>query len=314
MNLQIDFNSYYEFTVNKLNNYTNKLFYKNEGKIYMLHRVLKKNTQNLKNFENMSIDPITLKNKLLKDIKDGYVFITITEFYDIILYKKIPNYKFIILTIDDGYKDTFTNFFPIVKELNIPFTFYVSSSFPNKKIALWWNYLNDVLIGKIENKKLTNNINKINRNNIYIEYSKKLLRLGSTINDNFEDILNISFTDLNILYKNDFIEWDDILIMSQNDLCTIGAHTDMHYGLKFTDLNIIEIDIQKNISEIQHYLNITPEHFAYPYGSYFSVGNREFNLLSKMNFKTAVCTYNADIFKSDFKKLFSLPRIVLNND
>jgi peptidoglycan/xylan/chitin deacetylase (PgdA/CDA1 family) len=88
----------------------------------------------------------------------------------------------------------------------------------------------------------------------------------------------------------------------------------MHFGLRFGKPDEIIADIYRNVNEIKSYIGKTPKHFAYPFGTYYSVGSREFNLVRKFGFNSAVNTFSDSIFKGDKANLFSLPRVVLNND
>jgi peptidoglycan/xylan/chitin deacetylase (PgdA/CDA1 family) len=311
---------YIEFTNRTIKSFCNNQLSSPIASIYMLHRVRVFNSKNLKNFEDMNVDPNTLRTKIAKLIDDGNVFVSMDELLNILVGKvKLlnPSKRFIVLSVDDGYLETYTTLFPILKEFNIPFIFYVSSSFPNKKIGLWWNYLNQIVCNHSEFRVLDKdyNLNTLEKKaKFYVDFRKRFLRDGQNIESEFEDIFNVEYSNLVSFYKQELINWDQIVEMSHSDLCTIGAHTDMHFGLRFSNPDEIIADIHRNVNEIRSYIGKTPYHFAYPFGTYYSVGRREFNLVRKFGFKSAVNTFSDSIFKVDKANLFSLPRIVLNND
>lgn len=308
-----------ELVYRKLDNKFNCITQNSFATILMLHRVRTFNPNNLPFFESMNIDPVLLKKKLVKYICDGYKFISLDELLIILEKRNSEKHeKLLVLTVDDGYIDTYTNLFPILNELQIPFTFYVASSFPNKKIALWWNFLNDLLINcnsiQLYNKiKLDNStIQKKQRN--YILLSREILKMGNEIHSQFDNLFQTKYEEVVQNYSKELIDWCHINEMSKSSLCTIGAHTDMHFGLRFSQLKDIRKDVYSNKEDIIRYTGKTPFHFAYPYGTFFSVGFREFRLIEQLGFKSGVNTFSAGIFASDHRNTFSLPRVVLNND
>jgi len=303
----------------KMHNYFNELTQNPFATILMLHRSRKYNFNNLQFFEDMNIDPLILKNKILKYISDGYKFVSLDYLLTILKEKNCNNHKkLLVVTIDDGYLETYSNIFPILNNFNIPFTFYVSSSFPNKKIGLWWNFLNDSLINNnkitLFNKVLVDISTIQKKQNTYINLSRELLKMGKNIESNFVRMFNVEYDTLVHAYQDNLIDWDHINEMSKNSLCTIGSHTNNHFGLRFSNLEDVVKDILINKEDIKKYTGTIPIHFAYPYGTYYSVGMREFNLIKKLDFSSGVNTFSTNIFPSDFNNRYSLPRVVLKND
>ncbi len=79
-------------------------------------------------------DPLVVSKELfrthLQAIKDaGYTTITLDELYDY-LYNgaKIPK-KSVVITLDDGYKDNYTNAFPILKEFKMKATMFIIADY-----------------------------------------------------------------------------------------------------------------------------------------------------------------------------------------
>lgn len=81
----------------------------------------------------------------------------ITEKFDVIKLNDVPKYltkkqsrKFVVFTLDDGYKDNLTNALPVFKKYNVPFTIFVTTNFPDKKAILWWYLLEDLILSHDE--------------------------------------------------------------------------------------------------------------------------------------------------------------------
>lgn len=295
------------------------MFQKPIAEILTIHRVGIKTKRGIKAFMDLTITPEFLEKKIETLKMEGYRFISIDYLFEILSYNlKLEDKKLIVLTIDDGYKDTFDVTYPILVKNNIPFTFYVANAFPDKKILLWWDYLNDLII----NKSLISLKNGYNytcntpeqKQRTYIDLSKKLLRMGNKIDVEFAKLFNVRHADLLQNYKHLLIDWEDISTMSFNSLCTIGAHSSQHFGLRFSSISEIKKDIIRNKSKMNEITGKTISHFAYPYGTHYSVGNREYSIVKKLNFKTAVVTYSSPVFKYHQNQLLSLPRIQLSDE
>jgi peptidoglycan/xylan/chitin deacetylase (PgdA/CDA1 family) len=84
--------------------------------------------------------------------------------------------------------------------------------------------------------------------------------------------------------------------------------------LRYRNIESVKNDILQNVKDIEVRLGLRPKHFAYPYGTFFSVGKREFELVKHIGFETAVNTFSSEVYLTDEINLFSLPRTVLKYD
>ena len=91
-------------------------------------------------------------------------------------------------------------------------------------------------------------------------------------------------------YSNLCLNWEEIKILDQHPLVTIGAHTNSHPNLKkLTEQEAFdEMSYSKNLLEEK--LKHSIEHFAYPFGTPNEADVREFELASRCGFQTAVTT------------------------
>ena len=115
------------------------------GTIFMLHRVYPFEDGKLLPNENMKVSPLFLERFIIEFKSLGYEFISINELYEILKNNRNVK-KQIVFTLDDGYKDNYVIAYPIFKKYNIPFTIYLSTSFPEKSAVLWWYVLEELII------------------------------------------------------------------------------------------------------------------------------------------------------------------------
>jgi len=292
----------------------NKIISQKIGVILTLHHVI-----NSIDEINSRITPLYITDRFLEEIirnfkKRGYSFISIDELiFGICKNKYIKNNKLVVVTMDDGYKDVYKNAYPIFKYYKVPFTLYVAASFPDKKAILWWHIIDKIINEEGECCK---------KGSLLYKYHKKILKHGINQKIALELLLkNILSKRENIdiyceeynaeLNKSMLIDWDDIKEMNRDPLCTIGSHGYWHFGLRYAPTYQVYRDMLVSKRILERKLNIRVDHYAYPYGTPYSVGPREFKLALMAGYKTAVTNGKEYLYQSDFKKLFCLPRYML---
>jgi peptidoglycan/xylan/chitin deacetylase (PgdA/CDA1 family) len=210
-------------------------YYEGVATIFMLHRVHPFEDNKLFSNENMKVSPEFLEMFITQLKSEGYEFINLDRLYDILQNKESTKKK-IVLTLDDGYKDNYEIAYPIFKKHKIPFTIYLTTSFPEKKAILWWYILEDLIMEYDEIKLSKNRIFKCKTNKekerVFLEIRLIIISLKQ---DNFLDELNDLFESNDIDWYSKINElsmnWKQIIDISNNDLCTIAGHTKNHYAL-----------------------------------------------------------------------------------
>lgn len=286
--------------------------------IFMLHRVDEIDNTKISANENMKISPDFLEKFILKMKEQGFEFISLNELYQLLEAKKNTQKK-IIMTLDDGYVDNFTQAYPIFKKHKVPFTIYITTSFPEKNAILWWYVLEELLHQHTELKLSDGsfysyeNINE--KNQVFLAIRKKILKLDQT---NLLQELNQLF----VHYKIDWYQctqkivmtWAQIQQLSQDSLVTIASHTKNHYAFNRISEELISEEINEANSLIEHYIGNKIEHFAFPFGSIYEVEKAQIELVKKMGFKTVVTTRKGNIFRQHKNYVHCLPRVMLTEN
>lgn len=286
--------------------------------IFMLHRVSHFESIKLQPNENMKISPEFLEKFIFNLKSQGYKFISLDDIYNI-LKKGNKIKKQIAFTMDDGYRDNYEIAYPIFKKYDIPFAIYVTTSFPQNKAILWWYALEDLIL---KNKTL-----KLSNGKIYDCKTKEqkedtFLRLREVIisfdRKDFLNSLNNLFCDYGVDWfanNNELcMDWKQIIELSKDDMCTIAGHTKNHYALNKLTIEEVKTEIMEANNLLEEKIGKKIEHFAYPFGSRFEIGQREFDIVKSMGFKTAVTTRAGTIYKEHIDHLESLPRIMLTEN
>src|SRR3989338_4734778 len=120
---------------------------KKEVIILMYHGITAKKDA-VTNFDNKHVH-IEKFEKQLAYLKKDYNFISMEEF---ILWhegeENIPD-NAVIMTFDDGYKNTYTNLFPLLQKYNAPAVIFLHTAYIGKKEIAWY----DVVAYAIANTK-----------------------------------------------------------------------------------------------------------------------------------------------------------------
>jgi len=309
--------SYIEYGYTVLENNLISIIQKPIATIMMLHHVNETSIYRINCLKDNSITPDFLENTIKWLLDKKFEFVSISDLEHALNNNLWDgNGRKLVISIDDGYKDTYDKAFPIFEKYKIPFIFYVSSAFPDKTVLLWWKYLNDII--SLNDKIQLNNGNVLlcdtyeKKQKVYISLSKKILRMGNNINNDFNKLFKNSIEEIIEKYKELLIDWQSIKEMSMSEFCSIGAHSTNHIGLRYCDSEYVMADIIKNKRKIEEIIGKDVRHFAYPFGTHFSVGRRDYKLAIKAGFATATATYSSDVFPYHKNNLYCLPRKMLH--
>ena len=130
--------------------------------IYLFHGVINKpiKKESVLNYNNKHIHIKKFKTFLKKISKLGKP-ISMNEVYDIINNKKKDKKKSFAITFDDGFENNISIAAPVLINLQIPFTIYITTSFVDKNAMSWIDKI-DYAINETKKKQI--NIPELNKN------------------------------------------------------------------------------------------------------------------------------------------------------
>lgn len=284
------------------------------GVVLMLHRVCERMNGHLPSNEHLKISPAFLEKAIVKYKKAGFSFISLDQLYEILTGKLSIDKPFVCFTLDDGYLDNYDNAYPIFKKHQIPFAVFVATDFPDKKAVLWWYVIEDLILksSKIklsDGSQYTCNTFQEKWDTFrYIREKVLLLDQQNMINE-----LNQLFSDYNLNWLSPVqslsMNWEQIKLLTQDPLCTIGGHTVSHVALNTLSLEDLDNETTNGINIIQAHTSYKPEYFAYPYGSEKENGEREYAYIRNSDIKMAFISYGGFINSNCL--LEQVPRFML---
>lgn len=229
---------------------------------------------------------------------------------------------FVVLTFDDGYRDTVDFALPILERHGAPFTVYIATGFADRAAGMWWLELEEVLrrTEKIEidddDLPLSMPTRTASEKTDAFERVYWALRGGSE-----ERLLRV----IGRLAANNGVDgiamvealcmgWDEIAELARHPLATIGAHTITHKMLAKWPVNIARTEMFGSKERIERKLGQAIRHFAYPVGDSTSAGPREFALARELGFDSAVTTRPGMVFPDHCEHQTALPRVSVNGN
>jgi peptidoglycan/xylan/chitin deacetylase (PgdA/CDA1 family) len=286
------------------------------GHILMIHRVVEPDGKpRLPENQLYEITPAILKNTIRFFRDRNYVFKSLDAMVDDIQAGE-KSEKFVCVTFDDGYTDTCTTAYNILKEEGIPFCVYITTDFPDRKAAFWWNMLEESLLAGDEMRfSLDGKEHRIpcaafqEKRDAFQSICRLVLNSENGISAAWKAVFEPLRLDRTAWVDRLAMSWDLINRLGRDPLVTIGAHTCTHPSLAGLTEEEALHEICDSRAIIREKTGLKVEHFAYPYGSTLDVTQREARLAASLGFKTAVTTNRGNVYRYHRKRLMLLPRI-----
>ncbi len=227
----------------------------------------------LENDHNLlCVSPIRFRQQMLY-IKHNYQIVRFEDDWETL------DSDAVCITFDDGYLDNLEYAVPILEEIGIPATIFVSTGTMDQSRELWWDELEYLLLAGQD---------------IPMEFELKDDEFGCRWDTSTWEYRRNCYKALHILMK-DFItvrkreEWlmqlwdwrekqrkgrknnltvsqDDCKRLAKSELISIGAHTVSHPSLANLDRESQEIEIRTSIDGLSRILNKKITLFSYPFG------------------------------------------------
>jgi peptidoglycan/xylan/chitin deacetylase (PgdA/CDA1 family) len=249
----------------------------NELTILLYHGVTK--------CRSIGIENASKKHISLNDYHEQMLFLkkhaNILSMDDVINHYK-ENLSFperaVAITFDDGFENNYTNCLPIIDEMNISTTFYISSGMIDSDEMFWVDKIEDCINltsqkeiqvesnGKSLLLDLKSNESKI----ISLMKIKKICKLAN--NESKDDLIEqvISQTKVNpsIDHAENYkvLNWNQLKEMHGNEAVIIGGHSLKHEILSSLSDNHMKENIKESLRLLNSNLMTITNHYSYPEG------------------------------------------------
>ncbi len=240
-----------------------------------------------------------------------------------------PKEKTCVVTFDDGWRDTYTNAYPILKKYGIHATVFLATSYigttrwpwpeqlsylaMNHKVtqqAIQVSAASDATLGRVTlmicSALSVNPSPQVGQIDALIEALKPFpVEVIHEALDRIYHVLGLSAPSDRL-----FMNWDEVKTMSQDGI-TFGSHTCTHRILTGLSLEEVRKELKDSMSTIQKkIINFIPV-FSYPNGDY----NPEIQkLVRECGYEAAVTTRPGPQSHTGPEDMFGFRRIGIHND
>ena len=291
------------------------------GAVFMLHHVRPPRKGEFQPNRHLEVAPEFLRAMLSHLRSRDIDVITMDEVHDRLRTRNFSR-RFACFTLDDGYRDNRDFALPVLREFDAPFTLYVASEFAEGTGRLWWIAL-EMAIAKASAIEVTIG-GAPGRLDTSTPAAKQAAfdRLHDWLRGLAEHDLRREVTELCARHLVDeaaicrglCLSWDELKLLAQQPLVTVGAHSITHCNLARQSEAISSHELTVSRARIESALQRPIVHLAYPYGDKGAAGQREFALARAAGYKTAVTTRPGMIFPESADHLTALPRVSLNGN
>lgn len=248
----------------------------NKFPIFLFHGVVTSYQERVRNYNRKHIESEYFRDVLSCLLRAGGNPISMD---DILAARhrqiSLPERAFAI-TFDDGFENNLSVAAPILYDLSVPATIYVTTKFVEENLMSWVDRI-EFAISTTSRRELvlpwskvfsiTNVESKVRvleevRSYVKTSPGTNPNQIADYIQDRLDTPRVYSLDDQFNLKLN----WDQVRELSSNELISIGGHTHTHQILSHLDEGSLNYEISESIKTINVQLGINVRHFSYPEG------------------------------------------------
>lgn len=263
--------------------------------VFLFHGVVERNQYQIRNYTKKHLTAQVFQ-QTLEDLKENGSPVSMDEIATHHkLGKSLPPRSFAI-TFDDGFENNYSVAAPILSELQVPATFYITTLFVQDNLMSWIDRIERcfeiVEYGKLalpwdsEPVRLNSVHEKITLLNEIRDHAKydpaiDLDLLASSIAKQWEIEDVTKGCDPLDLKMN----WEQVAALAESELFSIGGHTHTHQIMSFMDKQELEKEVKQSLQLLQQKCSIQTTHYSYPEGLEYCYNQEVIEVLIKHSIK-----------------------------
>jgi peptidoglycan/xylan/chitin deacetylase (PgdA/CDA1 family) len=225
---------------------------------------------------------------------------------------------FVAFTLDDGYCNNEAHAAPVFRKYAVPYTVFVSPGLSEGTTLPWWEVVEKVVRDNdaVRVPFLPDPIPSRTVAEMRRAFNRIFLHLTHECPESYLDGTVRQLAERNGVAADKaatcVMDWAALQRLSEDPLCTIGAHSMTHARLSRLDSRDVFRELQQSREVIGEKLGQAPDFFAYPYGYREACGPREFALAAEVGYRAAFTTRLHALSPRTASNLHALPRLSLN--
>jgi peptidoglycan/xylan/chitin deacetylase (PgdA/CDA1 family) len=291
------------------------------GVIFTLHRVLPDDPADFSPNAILQIKPDFLDFAIQRIRQLGFEIVDLGEGIRRIE-SEFQEKRFAVFTFDDAYRDNLKYALPILRKHQCPFTLYVPTALVDGIGEVWWQALEDIVAQQEaiavtehgENDYIPTATLAEKRAAYDALYAKMRAMPEPARVALIRDLAGKYNLDIEAHCRGLIMNWTELRLFADEQLCTIGAHTVHHYELAKLPPDQARSEIEMSVKVIEAQFGKRPIHLSYPIGGTASAGAREYQLAKDLGLRSAVTTIPGGLYRKHRDALLALPRVSLNGN
>jgi peptidoglycan/xylan/chitin deacetylase (PgdA/CDA1 family) len=286
------------------------------GSILMLHHVSNANWSPLGLHSGLTITPEFL-DRLLADIRRrGLAIVPMDEIPEILRAGRAR--QVVAITADDAYLDNLTEALPVFEAHDAPFTIYVAPGLISGETVAWWEVIEKLPLDREELRVVLDGEETVLPCRTMAEKRAAAARLmahqTTRVPEEEQQAFLATLGGEMVSPVRSFMNWDELRGIAAHPLVTLGAHTVHHAAVKRLDAERALWEMEESAAILARETGLEPRHFAFPYGHRAAAGERDFELVRRAGFATAVTTRHGVLVPGHSAHLHALPRVSVNGN
>ncbi|HWQ33503.1 MAG TPA: polysaccharide deacetylase family protein [Blastocatellia bacterium] len=232
----------------------------------------------------------------LEVVREQYEVLTLDEAVSVIRGEKQTARPAAVITFDDGYRDNYDHALPVLREMGLPATIFVStgligSGVPLHHDRICWQITRAFQLGYELRRAFEGvglraiRVDELCRKRDPLAVIEQIVHLPFAVRERLLEKLEAA---LGADYPPGFelLDWKMIAEMEQAGV-SFGSHSDQHPVLTLEDPHTIERELRRSKRTLEDRLGHPASQFAYPNGSYNEAIK---GLVARLGFSVAVTT------------------------
>lgn len=220
--------------------------------------------------------------------------------------------QFVVITLDDGYRDNLINALPVLERYEAPALINVPTQAVTRELFCWWLALRELFMTRD-----TLQIGPIGRSlDIRSVQSKReeYRRVQRWFAADFTraDALRSWFDDQGVSFPDlcdrFFLDENELKRCAAHPLITIGGHSTTHRSMASLPQAEMRAELADNKAFLESLLQVPVNHMAYPYGGKEQCGPREAAAARDAGYRTAIAVRHGKLTAQKAEDPFLLPR------
>lgn len=230
--------------------------------------------------------------------------------------------RFVCFTFDGAYRSLVERVVPLFRARNIPFAVFISAKHLTSPEMPWWVALESLIgssnrvVTEVEGERV--DLRCLTMQEKQLAYTI-LFRLLIEVEPAERDrAIDRAFRTCPIskaeAHSRNMLTPDEIRLLAQNSLVTIGLRTDDDTPLSETSFDEAQAGLRNSLKIVTEAAGVPLHHFAYSVAEPDAVPQRIIDLIRETGFDTASGNVEGALWPEHENELYALPRIALDND